>query len=94
MGEVIRTTPEVWKRQPNPPKVDPHEVVIRFSDRRPLRIRSFINRAVAEAATLGMFGKVIVGEGVRIPTDTATSLAVMADGEGPAEAEVLVVPRK
>ena len=92
MGKVIRTTPGVWRRPKPAPQVAPHEIVVTFSDRRPLRIRYFVNRKVAEEAAEGMLGRTLVGDGFSVPTDTATSVVVVPDGEGPGGAEELRVP--
>jgi hypothetical protein len=59
MGKVIRTPPDLWQRGRPAAAAQAAqipslaEIVIRFSDRRPLRMRGFISVGVArEMATL------------------------------------------
>ena len=61
-GKVIKPPPGFWTKVP-------HEIVVTFTDRGPLRIRYFINRDLAQEVVKRMLGKVIVGNGKSIPTN-------------------------
>jgi hypothetical protein len=94
--KVINTTPDIWKRDGSPaePVLVPHEIVVRFPDRGPLRIRSLVSRAEAEQAARRMIGKIIVGDGINVSLRTASGFVIVPDGQGPAGAEVFQVPRE
>ena len=50
--KVIRTSPDIWRREGSPamPVEVPHEIVVRFPDRGPLRLRGMISRSEADQA--------------------------------------------
>lgn len=93
-GKVITTTLDTWRRDGSSvPVQGPHEIVVRFPDRGPLRIRSMVSRVEAEKAARLMVGKIIVGDGINVSLRTATGFTIVPDGEGPAGAEEFRVPR-
>jgi len=88
--KVIRTTPETWGRDGEPaPEPKPYEVVFRFSDRKPLRVRPFPTRADAVQAVPHMIGKILIGTGYSISLRNATTYTFVPDGMGPEGAEEL-----
>jgi len=87
---VIRTTPDVWQRDGQPaPEPKPYEIVFRFPDRKPVRVRSFPTRTDAERLVPKLIGKIIVGKDVTVSLRDATSFAFVPDGQGPEGAEEL-----
>jgi CheY-like chemotaxis protein len=73
------------------------EIVILFSDRRPMRLRGIVSEAIATKTVsqiLRYRGRTLTFAGRTIPTDTAVSLAVVKDGEGPPWAEVIDVTKR
>lgn len=93
--KLIRTTPDFWKRDGSPevPVEVPHEIVVRFPDRGPLRLRGMISRAEADQAARRMMGRVLVGDGIEVSLRSATGYAIVPDGLGPDGAEVVTLPR-
>ena len=94
MGKVIRPPPDLWQRsRPTAAALAAQSpslaaIVIRFSDRRPLRLCGFVSMAVARDLVACMrqsTGQAIVGaEGgrvVSVPTDAVVSIAVAGDLE-------------
>ena len=93
---IVPNEPAHWRRAGSPTEAapEPHEIVFRFSDLRPVRIRAFASRAIAEEAARHMVGKVIVADQSTVSTVSATSVMIIPDGEGPDGAEVLVLPKE
>jgi hypothetical protein len=93
--KVIRTSPNFWTRDGSPavPVDVPHEIVVRFPDRGPLRLRGMINRAEADQAARRMMGKILMGDTLNLSLRTATGYIIVPDGQGPDGAEVVDLPR-
>jgi hypothetical protein len=94
--KVINTTPDVWGRENQLAAIAKrglHEIVVRFSDRQPLRLRGFDGEANAEQAAQMMMGKILSGISANISLRTAVGYIILPDGHGPEGVEEVDVTK-
>ena len=94
--KVINTTPDVWRRESQLAAIAKrglHEIVVRFSDRQPLRLRGFDGEANAEQAAQMMMGEILSGISANISLRTAVGYIILPDGHGPEGVEEVDVTK-
>ena len=93
---MINTTPDVWRRESQLAAIAKrglHEIVVRFSDRQPLRLRGFDGEANAEQAAQMMMGEILSGISANISLRTAVGYIILPDGHGPEGVEEVDVTK-
>ena len=90
MPRVISTTPETWQRASAP--AASADVVVTFTDRRPLCLAGFVSEAVARQFAAEVRSNprgFLTMAGNAIPTASVASVEVARGGGGPDDAEVV-----